>query len=102
MGTNTDLANQASQTAKLLSGLETRVIELEVENDSVIMKLAAQERGLADYRRIVENTGLEYQNLFAQHQKLNQKVNILIGVAAAASVLASVGLGLSIYLIATR
>jgi len=45
---------------------------------------------------------LEYQNLFAQHQKLNQKVNILIGVAAAASVLASVGLGLSIYLIATR
>jgi len=68
----------------------------------VIMKLAAQERGLADYRRIVENTGLEYQNLFAQHQKQNQKVNILIGVAAAASVLASVGLGLSIYLIATR
>ncbi|MDD8041975.1 MAG: hypothetical protein PHT42_09970, partial [Thermotogota bacterium] len=63
---------------------------------------AALERQLTDHRRVVENTGLEYQNLNTQHQKLNQKVNILLGVAAAASVVATVGLGMSIYLLATR
>lgn len=102
VGTNTELVNQVAQTSQLLSGLETRVIELELENDSVISKLAALERQLTDHRRVVENTGLEYQNLNTQHQKLNQKVNILLGVAAAASVVATVGLGMSIYLLATR
>jgi hypothetical protein len=102
VGTNTELVNQVAQTSQLLSGLETRVIDLELENDSVISKLAALERHLTDHRRVVENTGLEYQNLNTQHQKLNQKVNILLGVAAAASVVATVGLGMSIYLLATR
>ncbi len=102
VGTNTELVNQVAQTSQLLSGLETRVIDLELENDSVISKLAALERQLTDHRRVVENTGLEYQNLNTQHQKLNQKVNILLGVAAAASVVATVGLGMSIYLLATR
>ena len=102
VGTNTDLVNQVKQTSQLVSGLETRVIELELENDSVISRLAALDRQLTEHRRIVENTGLEYQNLNAQHQKLNQKVNLLLGVAAAASVLATVGLGMSIYLLATR
>ncbi|MDD8041696.1 MAG: S-layer homology domain-containing protein, partial [Thermotogota bacterium] len=81
VGTNTELVNQVAQTSQLLSGLETRVIDLELENDSVISKLAALERQLTDHRRVVENTGLEYQNLNTQHQKLNQKVNILLGVA---------------------
>ncbi len=102
VGTNTDLVNQVKQTSQLVSGLETRVIELELENDSVISRLAALDRQLTEHRRIVENTGLEYQNLNTQHQKLNQKVNLLLGVAAAASVLATVGLGMSIYLLATR
>jgi len=102
VGTNTDLVNQVTQTSQLLSGLETRVIELELENDSVISRLAALDRQLTEHRRVVENTGLEYQNLSMQHQKLNQKVGILLGVAAAASVLATVGLGMSIYLLATR
>jgi hypothetical protein len=102
IGVDVELQNQVVQLSQLSSGLETRIIDLEMENDAIIPKVAAFERQLVDHKQTVENYGLENQNLYQQNLQLIKKVNTLTWVTIAASVIAGTGLGISIYLLATQ
>lgn len=102
LGNLTELQNQITQVNTVVSGLETRVISLEMSSGEIIPKISTLERQSGEQRKMIENNGAEMQILNERQIQLTKQLNLLTWVAIPAAVLAVAGVGIGIFVWVTK